>query len=219
MMNNEKIIPIFPLNSVLFPGQPLRLQIFEERYLQLLEDCWTQEKQFGVVLIREGQEAHGPLAEPYQCGTIAKIQDLYEHQKNKFTIHCLGLERFNITKLITERLYLQAKISFLEFQSYTNTEVQQKTDPLATLMMKYIRTITGKDLSSIQKELPTDPERLIFLAANIIEQPLPDKQKMLEMTDLNFLAQLLIEKYQEKILIAQAILNQKHNGNVDPSLN
>lgn len=69
-------LSLFPLNSVLFLGMPLRLRIFEERYKEMINACIDQEKPFGVVLIKEGREALGTLAKPYSIGTIAHITEV-----------------------------------------------------------------------------------------------------------------------------------------------
>ena len=50
-------LPLFPLNTVLFPGGPLRLRIFEPRYLDMVRRCLKESRTFGVVLILEGEEA------------------------------------------------------------------------------------------------------------------------------------------------------------------
>jgi Lon protease-like protein len=52
-------IPLFPLNTVLFPGAPLDLYVFEDRYKRLIRDCRSHDGTFGVSLIREGSEAFG----------------------------------------------------------------------------------------------------------------------------------------------------------------
>lgn len=52
-------LPLFPLNTVLFPGIPVYLHIFEARYKQMIEQCIAEERSFGVVLIREGVEVGG----------------------------------------------------------------------------------------------------------------------------------------------------------------
>ena len=62
-------ISLFPLNTVLFPGQVLPLHIFEDRYRLMIRECLAEEKPFGVVLIRRGREV-GETAEPYMVGTI-----------------------------------------------------------------------------------------------------------------------------------------------------
>ena len=66
--NDETIeIPLFPLNLVLFPGMPLPLHIFEERYKAMIGDCMRYNTPFGVSLIRSGQEV-GEAADPHPIG-------------------------------------------------------------------------------------------------------------------------------------------------------
>ena len=55
MDSEERVLPLFPLNTVLFPGAALPLQIFEERYKQMLQDCLAADSRFGAVLIKEGR--------------------------------------------------------------------------------------------------------------------------------------------------------------------
>ena len=69
-------IPLFPLRTVLYPGGPLPLRIFEPRYLDMISRCLKNDAPFGVVLIREGSEI-GP-ATTYEIGTLAKIIDWYQ---------------------------------------------------------------------------------------------------------------------------------------------
>ena len=66
-------VPLFPLNTVLFPGGPLPLRIFEPRYLDMVSRCMKDDMPFGVVLIREGAEV-GP-ASTCEVGTLARIVD------------------------------------------------------------------------------------------------------------------------------------------------
>ena len=66
-------VPLFPLNTVLFPGGPLPLRIFETRYLEMVRDCVKNDEPFGVLLIRDGQEAG--QATTYDIGTLARIID------------------------------------------------------------------------------------------------------------------------------------------------
>ena len=69
-----KIIPIFPLDLVLFPNQELPLKIFEPRYKQMIDDCILSEKEFGVCL-SNSQMTVSNWEAPYNIGTIAKIID------------------------------------------------------------------------------------------------------------------------------------------------
>src|SRR5512139_4114791 len=73
-MNEPVEIPLFPLGTVLFPGGPLPLRIFETRYIDLVRRCLRDGSGFGAVLIREGTEAGGP-ALTFDVGTYARIVD------------------------------------------------------------------------------------------------------------------------------------------------
>ena len=73
-------IPLFPLNTVLFPGGQLPLKIFEARYMDMVSECLRTGQQFGVCLISSGKEVGGS-AECYEIGTLAKIIDC-QHRKN-----------------------------------------------------------------------------------------------------------------------------------------
>jgi Lon protease-like protein len=65
-------LPLFPLNTVLFPGGPLPLRIFEPRYVDMVKRCLRDQAPFGVVLIREGQEV-GP-AEFHDIGAHRRFR-------------------------------------------------------------------------------------------------------------------------------------------------
>ena len=69
-------IPLFPLNTVLFPGGVLELRVFERRYLDLVRDCARNATGFGVCMILHGEESGEP-AVPAAVGTLAHIVDFY----------------------------------------------------------------------------------------------------------------------------------------------
>lgn len=88
-------IPLFPLNTVLFPGGPLPLRIFETRYVDMVRRCLREERGFGVVLIRQGAEAGGP-ARFCEVGTEARIVDFDRLDDGLLGIACVGLGRFRV---------------------------------------------------------------------------------------------------------------------------
>jgi Lon protease-like protein len=87
-------IPLFPLNTVLFPGGPLPLRIFEPRYLDMLSNCMKDDAPFGVLLIREGGEV-GP-ATTFEVGTLAKVTDWYQGSDGILGVTAIGTERFRL---------------------------------------------------------------------------------------------------------------------------
>jgi Lon protease-like protein len=88
-------IALFPLGTVLFPGGPLPLRIFEPRYVELTRDCVRDDQPFGVCLIRSGTEAGAP-AVPYATGTLARIVDWHQYEDGLLGITALGETRFNL---------------------------------------------------------------------------------------------------------------------------
>jgi len=102
-------LPLFPLQTVLFPGGWMPLRIFEVRYLDMISRCHKAGAPFGVVCLREGSEVRrlDPNAPPngdafakevfYPVGTLAHIEQLERPQPGLLMIHCRGLQRFHVT--------------------------------------------------------------------------------------------------------------------------
>ncbi len=97
----RKTIPIFPLHSVLFPGGPLALRIFETRYLDMVSRCLRDESGFGVALIREGDEV-GQAAEVYDVGTLGEISYWEQRKDGLLGITVTGKQRFRILESTVE---------------------------------------------------------------------------------------------------------------------
>lgn len=87
-------VPLFPLNTVLFPGGPLPLRIFEARYLDMVSDCLRKDAPFGVLLIRDGGET-GP-ATTHDIGTLARITDWYQGSDGLLGVTAIGEHRFRL---------------------------------------------------------------------------------------------------------------------------
>lgn len=87
-------IPLFPLRTVLFPGGPLPLRIFESRYIDMISRCMKSDSPFGVLLIREGEE--GGMATTYEVGTLATITDWYQGSDGLLGVTAAGGQRFRL---------------------------------------------------------------------------------------------------------------------------
>jgi Lon protease-like protein len=90
-------LPLFPLGTVLFPGGPLRLRIFEPRYLDMVRRCLEETRAFGVVLILEGAEA-GEAVTVASSGTSARVVDFDTLPDGLLGIDCLGEQRFRVLR-------------------------------------------------------------------------------------------------------------------------
>ncbi len=98
-------VPLFPLDVVLFPGTPLPLHVFEERYKEMIAECLTEKSGFGVVRAqREGLAVIGCIAR------IVRV--LHEYEDGRLDILCDGGDRFEIEQLDNSREFLQAEVDF-----------------------------------------------------------------------------------------------------------
>ena len=104
-MIETKIIPIFPLDLVLFPNQDLPLRIFEPRYKQMVDDCMLGEKEFGICLGHDSDTLSNWQA-PYNVGTIAKIIDCkdVDSTSGHLFLNVRGHRKFRIIRLISPSL-------------------------------------------------------------------------------------------------------------------
>ena len=104
-MSEAKIIPIFPLDLVLFPNQDLPLRIFEPRYKQMIDDCMLKEKEFGICLGHDTATLSNWQA-PYNIGTLAKIIDCkdVDSTSGHLFVNVRGRRKFRIIRLISPSL-------------------------------------------------------------------------------------------------------------------
>jgi len=94
----SSVIPLFPLHTVLFPGGPLPLRIFETRYTDMVRRCMREQQPFGVVLIQDGDEA-GDVATTATVGCSARVADFYTLQDGLLGISCVGERKFLVLRL------------------------------------------------------------------------------------------------------------------------
>src|SRR5215510_13855702 len=98
MSAEDSVLALFPLHTVLFPGGPLPLRIFETRYTDMVRRCMREQQPFGVVLIQEGDEA-GVVATTATVGCSARIADFYTLQDGLLGISCVGERKFSVQRL------------------------------------------------------------------------------------------------------------------------
>jgi Lon protease-like protein len=93
-------LPLFPLQTVLFPDGLLSLKVFEARYLDLVGSCMRENKPFGVVLLKQGTEVHktGDGVSFENTGTIAELLDVDSAQAGILQVRCRGTRRFDLRK-------------------------------------------------------------------------------------------------------------------------
>ena len=193
-------IPLFPLNTVLFPGIPLHLHIFEERYKLMLHFCLNKNAVFGVVLIRKGHEAMGGLAEPYEIGCTAHILQVNTLSDGRMDVLAQGGERFRILSLDYRLPYLIGQIERLPMPDFDPPDV----DSLLPIVKEYIEMlnkIMPDDLDIAAINFPDDPMINLNLSASVLQLPDREKQDLLSLQDSHDLYQQLMRLYKRELSV------------------
>lgn len=169
-------LPLFPLNTVLFPGGVLPLRIFEPRYLDMVKDCVRGQSEFVVCLIQDGQEA-GKAARHCNIGTACQIIDWETLSDGLLGITAMGNSRVNISSVqIQSNQLMLGDIDYLDEDR--DEELPAKFDEWAHLVSLIISKL-GKPFNEQQMQL--DSAR--WVGARLTEYlpfELEAKQRILE---------------------------------------
>lgn len=170
-------LPLFPLHVVLFPGRPLPLHLFEQRYTQMLDDVLGTDRCFGVVAIRSGSEV-GPGAEIYDVGTVAQIEHVTPLADDRYDIVTRGTERFRVLEMLHDTPYLRARVAPMPDPPH-GPEDAEHGHRLRELLAPYLSCLGAP--SELLERLPGCPDKLSYLAAAAMQVDLGDQQRLLEL--------------------------------------
>jgi Lon protease-like protein len=198
-------IPIFPLDVVLFPGVPLPLHIFEERYKEMIGECLTQKTEFGVVRARrDGLATVG-------C-TASIVTVLNRYSDGRMDILCRGERRFEIELLDDTRSFLQAEVDILHDEEPHST--RRDRERCAALHMEMLH-LSGSD-TDVFSHLDLD-HPVAFLLASEIPADLEFKQELLHLdSDLKRSERLtqfyeaILPKLQRGSMVSKAATRNGH---------
>jgi Lon protease-like protein len=171
-------VPLFPLNTVLFPGGPLPLRIFEPRYLSMVSHCVRNDSPFGVLLIRAGQES-GP-ATTHNVGTLARITDWYQGSDGLLGITAIGEERFRLlsTTLQNDGLTV-GDVQVLENEP--DLPLPEEYQEMASILAGVLEDL-GRLYESLDKRFD-DASWVTSRFVEILPIDLEEKQRCLEQSD------------------------------------
>lgn len=207
-------LPLFPLDTVLFPGMPLHLHIFEPRYRTLMRRCIEEDKPFGVVLIRSGLEVGGP-AQPFDIGCTARIVKVENLPDGRFNLTALGEGRFLIHGLNREQPHLVGRVEELPLNRPQTLETTIGAHALAPWVRRYLAQI-GRlapdltvDLTTLQ--LPEDALMLLYWSAMLLQIPAVEKQPLLEAGSAGDLLAKVVRLYRR-----ETALLKRTGGQVKP---
>ncbi len=172
-------VPIFPLNTVLFPGGVLPLRVFEARYMDMTRDCLKLEKPFGVCLIHQGKEVGEP-AVPESVGCLAKITEWDMQQLGVLILNTRGGQRFRVLARDTgaEGL-ICADVELIPPD--TAMAIPEEYAACVRLLQLVVQD-QGKPIFA-EPHAFDDAVWVSYRLSEILPVPLIAKQKLLELTD------------------------------------
>ncbi|MGI9567890.1 MAG: LON peptidase substrate-binding domain-containing protein [Nitrosopumilus sp.] len=174
-MTQRKLIPIFPLDLVLFPRQELPLRIFEPRYKQLVDDCMLGDGQFGVCLIDSNNSVNG-WNSPKLVGTIAKITKCEDVGLDglQLQIETIGRNSFKIKNIISPLISQPANYDPLSAEGHQ--EISELHEKVGVEEKMYIQAEVEM-IPEIDENISLKQwERLVELwKKKIVTQALPQK--------------------------------------------
>lgn len=200
-------LPLFPLNTIMFPGMPINLHIFEERYKKMMNLCIANEKPFGVVLIKSGQEA-GSAAVPHNVGCAAYIDQVQPLRDGRMNMSATGKERFKIHELKHDQPYLVGMVETLDFDTTMSKDDTIKGWYLKKLVKNYVNVLsTVGNLDVSLENLSDDPVELAYLTATLLQAPFNHKQAFLEINSAPELVQTIYGACRREISILRNMLD------------
>lgn len=179
---NEKELPIFPLNVVLFPGGYLPLHVFEKRYREMIKQCMRDESSFGVVMIKEGKET-GDSAIPCRIGTEVDLVDVNRFPDGRMNIMTSGHSRFEILEVNNDMPYLVARVRILDsLEADADPNLSDVAAETLEVYKEY-ETLSSFLMFSWQPpdENPQHPQLLAYQIGSRLRLPLKEKQELLEL--------------------------------------
>lgn len=186
-----RTLPLFPLGSLVFPGGPLPLRIFEPRYVNLVKRCMQTDSGFGVVLLFRGNEAGTAEATTAGIGTEVRIIDFDRLPDGLLGITCRGQQRFRILR------------AWREADGLNMAEVEDlPAPPIITIpadlrflaeILERVMPELGEDYAALEARYD-DAQWVSCRLAEVLAMETFERQALLELDDPLDRLQLLVKK-------------------------
>ena len=181
-----EIIPVFPLsNFIFFPKTTVPLNIFEKRYLEMVDDAMKSDRIIGMVQPKESKK-NSPLL--YKVGCVGKINSFNETDDGRYLIVLSGISRFEIIQEIkTESLYRKCKVDFRNFKKDLNDEKEEIKFTDLELIFNNLKSLFDKqgyliNWKELEKQSLDETINTLSMASPF---SLEEKQILLETSNLS----------------------------------
>jgi uncharacterized protein len=187
-------IAIFPLSSaILFPRTILPLNIFEDRYIQLVNDCMKENRMFGMI---QPKSKKGISPEVYKVGCLGKIVSFNETGDKSFIISLSGIIRFRIrSEIKKEKMYRNFEVDYYEFLNDLEEEKNQIKNFDKKNLLNKVKVFFQKrnypiDYNELEK---LNLHQLVNTVSMISPFSVEEKQKLIETVKINDKIKILSE--------------------------
>ncbi|MFD1826618.1 MULTISPECIES: LON peptidase substrate-binding domain-containing protein [Mumia] len=178
-------IPLFPLGSVVLPGQTLSLHVFEDRYRELVAYLLTlpeAERRFGIVSIREGYEVgESGVQSIHRVGVEVALTDVTGYDDGRYDLTVDAIGRIRLDAGVTGESFMWGHVEDLD--EPVGEDVTVAADRAHAVFDAYRIELNRFRLDAQVEELPGDPVDLSYLLASSAVLTLPDRQELLEADD------------------------------------
>ena len=208
----SEALPLFPLNTVLFPGVVMPLHIFEDRYRSLVRDLIAlpanRDREFGVVAIKLGFEVGERGVQTIQrVGCAALVTEITANADGTFEIIVVGRRRFLVEEVDPSQEYLTADVEWLgDPHGGSADETTYLTETARDLFAVYrdtLEELRGDDV--LDGETPDDPIDLSYTLAAAMVLSLADRQALLECPDVATRLRMGIHLLQSELQAIRAL--------------
>lgn len=173
-------IPLFPLGTVLFPGMPMPLHIFEPRYREMMREHGNDSLPFGVALIHSAREPQSTFPS-HDIGTAAWLPSKKERPDGRWDIVAKGERRFRILEIDESRSYTMATVEWLEEELGDPTEADTLLRIVAAQFHRYaggVARLTKRQFHDFT--VPEDPVKASYDLTSRLPLHTWERQRLLE---------------------------------------
>jgi ATP-dependent Lon protease len=222
----NRVIPIFPLPMVQFPGALTPLHIFEPRYRKLLKDVMEGDKIFGIIYRNEETTTDSERLPEGSVGCSVEVAVVHALPDGRSNILCVGVTRYRLLNYIEGEPYFQAEVEFFDDDPVfddltTHTERAKRLFRRLLTANRKLKDETERE-SGEGPDLPDDDQSLSFIVtAYIVDIEARKKQDLLELTDtaqrlrqVNEILEKLAKDYEYRAAIYQLTRTNGHGGSL-----
>lgn len=197
-------LPLFPLHTVLYPGQALRLHVFEERYRRMMADV-LPDGPFAVAAIRAGREVGGPY-EPFPVGVEVRVVEFHRHDDGRVELEAAASGRLRLVRRLADEPYPRWEVEPFPEADRGSEDLVARA---AAAARRYLAAV-GAPPGALQ--VPDDHVTASYALARVVPGLVPDRQSFLEVPGAGERLRLAAAALAREAGILEAIHRRREGG-------